>query len=357
MRKKRTQVANPDFVNTFHITVRCVRKNHLLDDGKPIKGRALKRRRVVFDRIEALAQAYAIDIIRISIMDSHLHLELRNRPDLVMLMSDKEVARRYLMIYPGYCQATADAKGTDPDQPTEEDVEELAKDKKKIAEYRRVLSSISRFMQSLNFYTSRFFNIVDRMAGAFWESRYKLKLLLDDLSILLCAIYIDLNPIRANMHMKIEDSEYTSAYYQIRASAILRLYPNIDPSRLPNAFLTPVSISPNEEDRMRSSVSNRASDFGFTDLTNEEYLMVLDLLGRIITKKGTGAISADLPPIFERLNLNWDSVERLVTAYEELFGFFVGTSDSLEAKARELKCGKLQCPAVRQGLLPSARSK
>lgn len=357
MRKKRTEIANPLYSNTFHITNRCVRKEFLLGDDKSMRGKVRKRRQVVLRRVEALAAAYSIDVLRVSFMENHVHLELRNRPDLVELMSDVEVARRYLMIYPGYCQATADARKTNPDKPTEEDVQKLAADKKKIKEYRSVLSSISRFMQSLNFYTSKYFNLVDDISGAFWESRYKLKLLLDDLSILLCALYIDLNPIRAGMHFQIEDSEFTSAFYQLCADVILSGDPEFDPSKLPNAFLTPVTISPNEADRMRSSLSNRSSDFGFTEMTSKEYLMVLDLMGRIITKKGTGGIPDSVPPIFERLNLNWDSVVQLVNAYEELFCFFVGTRESLDAKAKELKSGKLRCPAVRQGLMPSAKTK
>lgn len=355
MRKKRTEIANPNFSNTFHITIRCVRKGFLLGDDKPTRNKAAKRRLIVLMRVAALAAAYAVDVIRVSIMGNHIHLELRNRPDLVKLMSDEEVARRYLMIYPGYCQATADARKTNPDKPTEEDVLKLAADKKKIKEYRSVLSSISRFMQSLNFYTAKYFNLVDNMSGAFWESRYKLKLLLDELSILLCAFYIDLNPIRARMHLRIEESEFTSAYYQVRAALILTREPGFDLSKLPNAFLTPVTISPNEEDRMRSSVRNRASDFGFTSMTSEEYLMALDLMGRIITKKDTGGIPESVPPIFERLNLSWDSVVQLVNAYEELFGFFVGTRESLDAKAKELQSGRLRCPAVRQGLMPSPK--
>jgi len=357
MRKKRTEIANPDFSNTFHITFRCVRQERLLEGYVKFNGKNHKRKQILLMRIQAPAAAFAIDVIRVSIMGNHVHLELRNRPDLVKQMSDFEVARRYLMIHPGYCQATSDFRGTDPDQPTLEDVQKLSEDKKKIAKYRKVLSSISRFMQSLNFYTSKFFNLTDKTFGAFWEARYKLKVLLDELSILLCAFYIDLNPIRAHLHLTIETSEFSSAYYQVRAADLLQREPGIELSRLPNAFLTPVTISPNEEDRMKSSVANRASDFGFTDMTSEEYLMALDLMGRILSEKHKGAIPDSVPPIFKRLNLDWNSAAMLIKSYEQLFGFFVGTKESLDAKAKELKCGTLRCPAIRQGHLPGAKAK
>jgi len=352
MRKKRTIIANPLVSNTFHITTRCVRKNFLLDDGKPIKRPFKSRRHVILKRLQTLASAYAIDILRVSFMDNHAHFEVRNRPDLVDRMSDEEVARRHLIIHPGYCQANADAKNKSPDKPTLEDAKKLAQDKKKIAKIRQNLSSISRFMQSFNFYTSRYFNIVDGKSGAFWESRYKLKALLDELSIFLCALYIDLNPIRAGIALTPETSRFTSAYYQIEAERMLALNPDLDPSSLPNAFLAPVCISSDESRRWTTSVSARASDFGFTAMTSEEYLILLDMMGRILHKKQKGAIPADLPPIFRRLNLTWERVLNLVSAYEELFCFFVGSTESLTRKSAELGGRRLRCPAADMGLLP-----
>lgn len=352
MRKKRTVLADPEVEGTFHIYSRCVQQKSLLGDGATSRGTTTRRRQIVLKRIKALAAAFAIDVIRISLMLNHYHFTLRNRPDLVQMMSDEEVARRYLAIYPGYCQATADARNKSPTPPSEEVVQKLTQDKVRIAKYRKVLSSISRFMQAFNFYVSRYFNIVDGTVGAFWESRYKIKQLLDDLALLLCAFYIDSNPIRANASLTPEKSEYTSAYYQIRAASILAKMPHIPPEKLPNAFLSPVTISKNAADKLKRLLPTRASEFGFTDMSSEEYLIALDLVARIISKKHVGAIPADLPPIFERLKLNWESVAHLVEAYDELFCTFVGSKKSLEDKASAMHCGPLKCPAATQGLIP-----
>lgn len=352
MRKKRTVLADPETEGVFHITNRCVQQKSLLGDGKTSRGTTSRRRQVVLRRIRALAAAFAIDVIRISLMANHIHLALRNRPDLVKLMSDEEVARRYLQIYPGYCQATADARNKHPTPPSEEDILKLAEDKARIAEIRKILSSISRFMHCFNFYTSRYFNIVDGTKGAFWESRYKIRQLLDDLALLLCAFYIDSNPIRANVNLTPESSEYTSAYYQIRAAEILRKMPGISLERLPNSFLSPVTISSDPADKLKRLLSTRASEFGFTDMSSEEYLIALDLVARIVSKRHAGAIPLDLPPIFQRLNLNWEAVVHLVEAYEELFCSFVGSRDSLERRAKDLNVGRLKCPAATQGLIP-----
>lgn len=352
MRKKRFVVADPEVSGTFHITNRCIRRAFLMADGKPTRGPFRNRRHVVLNRLKNLAAAYSIDILRVALMSTHIHLLIRNRPDLVKLMSDEEVARRYFQIHPGYCQATADARGKKPDQPTQEDIEKLAQDKQKIAKIRRMLSSISHFMKSFNFYVSRYFNLVDGTTGAFWESRYKLKALLDDLSILLCAFYIDLNPIRARMSKTLETSDFTSIFYQIVAARMLAEQPQYPEEKLPTSFLTPVTISPNEADKIKRSLKTRASDFGFTYLSSQEYLIAADLMGRILSKNHDGVIPSSVPPIFERLNLNWESIFHLVDAYEELFSFYVGSKASLEKKASDLGGRKLKCPAMDQGLLP-----
>lgn len=45
-------------------------------------------------------RAFAIDVFKCSLMDNHLHLLLRNRPDLVEQWTDEEVARRWWEVCP-----------------------------------------------------------------------------------------------------------------------------------------------------------------------------------------------------------------------------------------------------------------
>lgn len=352
MRRKRTEIACPLFSNSFHITQRCVRREALLDDKLPCRGRFRSRREAILDCLKLLASAFAIDIIRFSIMGNHLHLILRNRPDVAKNLTDREVVERWFRICPGYCRALADYRNKPGERVSERDIERVLRDSTRIAELRLRLSSISHFMWSLNNYTSKLFNLMDGKEGSFWQSRYKLKLLLDDLSLLLCGLYIDLNPIRAGVEPRPEDCLYTSAFFNLEAARIISEFPDIDPQTLPDAFFAPITISSDKDAACSARFSLRASDFGFTDMTMHEYFILLDLIGRLISKPNIAAIPSSLPPIFERLDLKWENAVELVKSYEGLFKFFVGTRESLNAKAEVLGGRKLQCPAINANLLP-----
>ena len=94
---------------------------------------------------------------------------------------------------------------------------ELVNEPAKIIALRKRLSSISWFMKFLNEYISKRSNAEDGVTGHFFEGRFKSTRLLDIVGILLCAMYVDLNPIRAGMAKTPETARHTSAFLRIRA--------------------------------------------------------------------------------------------------------------------------------------------
>ena len=352
MRRKRTEIANPLFSSTFHITQRCVRKDALLHDKLPSKGRFRSRREAMINCLSVLASAFAVDILRFSIMSNHIHLVLRNRPDIAQKLSDREVVERWFRACPGYCRALADFRNKPGEPVSEKEIEKVLRDKKRVAEIRVRLSSISYFMWALSNYSSKLFNLIDGQNGCFWQSRYKLKQLLDDLSLLVCGVYVDLNPIRAGAAKCPEECLYTSAFFNLKSARLVAEIAEIDPANLPDSFFAPVTIPMVEADKNQSKLQTRASDNGFANMSQHEYFILLDLIGRLILKKDKGAIPAKLPTIFERLNLNWESMTELVNSYEQLFSVFVGSRASLETRATALGGRKLRCPAAKTCFLP-----
>jgi hypothetical protein len=161
----------------------------------------------------------AIDVLDYAILGNHLHVVLRNRPDLVSTWSDEEVARRWWLV----CPSRRNEDGTIPDpKPCE-----LGLLLRQVDQYRARLSDISWFMRLACQPIARWANQEDPEAVG------------DAASSACC------NPIR----------------------------------------------------------SPRVSNEGFLPLTRDQYLSLLDVLGRVVRPGKRGSIPPELPPILERLRI------------------------------------------------------
>ncbi|TVS07731.1 MAG: hypothetical protein EA424_29445 [Planctomycetaceae bacterium] len=198
-------------VCVVHIVQRCVRKAYLAgrDDRTGIDYSF--RREWIRRRLEALASVFGIDVLTYAIMSNHLHVILRNRPDVVATWSDEQAALRWLRVFPGRRLDEQLA------EPTENDVKALAADGERMAVVRRRLSDISWFMRALSEPIARLANKQDECTGRFWEGRFKAQRIVDEAGLLACAMYVDLNPVRAALADSPDQAVHTSAYDRIQA--------------------------------------------------------------------------------------------------------------------------------------------
>ena len=188
------EVVVADEVGVYHCVQRVLRRAFLCGVD-PLSGNSYDHRRTwIRDRLESLAGLFGVEIAAFAVMSNHLHVILRNRPDVVTLWSDQEVARRWLALFPGRVgtkpdptfalsalsgptaeQARSISPGTpamppgrEPADPLEQAVGMLSADPALPATIRGRLSSLSWFMRALAEPIARRANREDHCTGRFF---------------------------------------------------------------------------------------------------------------------------------------------------------------------------------------------
>ncbi len=142
-RPLRAELFDPNEVGIVHCVQRCVRRAYLAGED-PVSGKNYEYlREWIRARLECLASVFGIDVLTYAILSNHLHYVLRTRPDVVAQWSDKEVARRWLSLFPG--QRVDEFLG----QPTQNSIHALVRDAGRMAEVRQRLSNPSWLMRAL----------------------------------------------------------------------------------------------------------------------------------------------------------------------------------------------------------------
>jgi hypothetical protein len=126
--------------------------------------------------------------------------------------------------------------------------------------------------------------------------------------------YVDLNPVRADMAPTPEASDHTSIKERIKpqfniASAI-ETQKELLALRHFHSTIKPLATF---EGDVRAEAQNGIL-FSLTD-----YLELVDMTGRILKDDKRAAISAHLPPILERLELNTEEWLNNATQFEKLY--------------------------------------
>jgi len=322
--KPRSEVFVPHEVGVYHCWNRLVQRRHLFGWDR-LTGRDYSYRKPwVRDRLKQLAAVMAVDVLDFAILDNHLHVVLRNRPDIVNRWSDDQVARRWWSV----CPLRREDDGSVPEpKPCE-----IGLLMQHVDDYRARLSSISWMMRLACQPIARRANAEDNVDGRFFAKRFDCTRLESEADLLACSIYVDLNLIYAGMADSPEDSQFTSIYDRIRArwqsvQADLQTDLDVSDGEAADAWLAPVflderanaypdpsvaNISEDAAENMRAYPGGacnpigapRLSNKGFLPLTVEQYVAIVDSLGRVIRRGKRGHIPAHLPPILERLSIH-----------------------------------------------------
>lgn len=336
----RREIVDENEVGTYHVYGRCVRRAWLCGVDS-MTGKDYEYRRDWIRETEAdFAALFAIEIGFHTEMANHLHMVIRNRPDIVATWSDEEVVRRMLTIDKRTHSLTGEIEIPEPNE-----IRIRMREPKTVAKYRARLASPSWFMKAVRENIARRANKEDAMSGAFWDGRFRCRRLLDETAIIICGIYIDLNQIRAGETLTPEASAHTSAYDRIQARQGRSLAQAADAVEVfeqvsPDGWMAELTLderaAASASSTCKSQTGRRASDKGLIPLSLNRYLELLDWTGRAIRTDKTGAIPAELAPILERLRIRSESWVELVENFDQWFGRVAGHIDRVIAFAAKI---------------------
>ena len=355
----RSQYVQEGQEGVYHCFSRCVRRAFLCGFDALTRRDFSHRKAWLVDRLRHLAAIFAIEVCAYAVMENHYHTILRTRPDIAAAWSDRDVATRWLTLFPQH----RDLRGI-PIPPAEKDICALADCTERIAKLRLRLSSLSWFMGRLNEFIARAANKEDRVKGRFWESRFKCQALLDQAAIAACMVYVDLNPIRAGLARTPEQSDFTSIQERIAAwqketmtsasipseaaqdmqsgsfgrdMPMLNVSPEISnptPDRIPattNSF----------ESAARSAswlcpIQSHSERRGILQMTTTEYFNLVDQSGRMTRSDKRGAVDADLAPILQRIGANPEAWLETISRFGSRFRLAAGMLSNLRSFADQI---------------------
>ncbi len=274
------------------------------------------------DRLLFLGTVFCIDICAYAVMSNHTHVVLHVDKSKALALSDMEVAKRWQKIHRSTLlvqRFVSQGAGLLSEV-------ELLTLKPTLALYRQRLFDISWFMRELNEYIARQANKEDNCTGHFWEGRFKSQALLDEHALAACLVYVDLNPIRANMASTPETSAHTSIQRRIKDAK-----KGHQPSTLMPFVGNPKQPQP------------KGLTFALLD-----YIALVDSSGRTLVPNKRGAIDINESPILQRLGLDEVTWEILSTAFETHFSVAAGNITSLERYRARTK--RKRIPSTRRNI-------
>jgi REP element-mobilizing transposase RayT len=326
----RSQLVDVEVTRYYHCISRCVRRAMLCGKGFE------HRKAWIEERLEKLAEHFAVAVCGFAVMDNHLHVLVRLDPARSKDWDAEEVARRWVELYP-------------PSELDPEDektlaacVAQLAKDKKKIEKLRARLGNLGWFMKALKEPLARMANKEDNCKGTFWESRYKSIAILDEEALLATCAYIDLNPVAAGIAATPETSPHTSVRQRVAHARELGKLDSLKEaakgsiagSRAAGKLEESHWLCPLEDRRSKGSLREGMLE----NFSLGSYLLLVDYTSRLY-RSGKARVSDEVAGILDRLGTSaefWEAQIRSLFGKARLMGtYFSASRDRLRELARQ----------------------
>ena len=267
----------------YHCISRCVRRAYLCGVDA-LSGKSNQHRRDWLERqLLAQSRAFCIDVAGYAVMSNHYHVIVKVNLDLAASLSSEAIVARWQRLYrlnPLMERFKAGNVLTDAEQETVD---------KQITRMRETLISISRFMGYLNERIARKANAEDDCKGRFWEGRFQSQALLDEIALLQCLVYVDLNPVRAGLSHDPRQSDYTSIKHRLAGNSS--------------------DLLPFKPDKPEVATDH----YDHLPFRFDDYLQLLDWSARVTLEDKQGTIPQDAPPLIDRLNITpvrWQTAMR-----------------------------------------------
>jgi hypothetical protein len=198
-------------IATYHIWSQTALQRFLLGRDYGLQQNNEHRRAWCDSLLNHLAKVFVIDVGSFDPLDNHFHLILRSRPDLVLNLTDEEVAFRWRQAWPKYNRDNNEWHRN----PTDAEIEKLLMNPDKLLQARANLSSVSWFVGRFKECLSKLANAEVGTKGHFWAERFGSRELVDDPAVCIAMLYTDLNQVRAGMASSLQESMYATIQARI----------------------------------------------------------------------------------------------------------------------------------------------
>ena len=309
-RKQLVDRKTPGF---YHCTNRCVRRTFLCGIDEETGIDYSHRKEWLEKRMFELCDIFSISIYAYAVMDNHYHIVLYLDPIAPQNWRAEDVAEKWLLAYPGRYSNPKFAKQRALKK------QAIMGDKEKLKTYRKRLGSLSWFMGRLNEPLAKQSNQEDYCTGRFWEGRYSSQALLDEAAVFSCMAYVDLNPIRAGIAEKIDESKYTAINKRVKR---LKEVDPIEVQKELDASITAIT----------HHIKSKQLPISLKD-----YIELVEYAGKSIKYPNKSAMPAHVKSTLSSLNLQPNHWLKQIESFGDYYCHVVDPIEQIRKRAAQLK--------------------